>query len=119
MGTASPHDTLALLDDPATQELLRSTIPAGLASTWRDGTPRVVRNRFHWTGEEGVLGRPAAAPKIATLRERPRVAPPIDSSGRPPKVLLIRGTARSETVPGVAPEYAAARRSLGEERGDA
>ena len=109
MGTASPQGNLALLDDPVAQELLPSTIPARLASTRRDGTSRVVRNRFRWTGEEGVLDRPAAAPKIATLRERPEVAPPIDSSGRPPKVLLIRDTARSETVPGVAPEYAVRR----------
>jgi hypothetical protein len=31
-----------LLDDPIAQELLHSTIPARLAYTWPDGTPRVV-----------------------------------------------------------------------------
>ena len=31
-----------LLDDPIAQELLHATIPARLAYTWPDGTPRVV-----------------------------------------------------------------------------
>jgi hypothetical protein len=31
-----------LLDDPSAQELLHATIPARLAYTWPDGTPRVV-----------------------------------------------------------------------------
>ncbi len=31
-----------LNSDPVAQQLLQSTIPARLAYTWRDGTPRVV-----------------------------------------------------------------------------
>ena len=36
------HDSLALLSTPVAQALLHSTIPARLAYTGRDGTPRVL-----------------------------------------------------------------------------
>jgi hypothetical protein len=41
-----------LLNDAIAQELLRSTIPARLAYTARDGTPRVVPITFHWDGTD-------------------------------------------------------------------
>ena len=99
---------VALLNDPVAQKLLHSTIPARLAYTWRDGTPRVVPIWFHWTGEEIVLGTPLLAPKLKVLPQNAQVALTIDSNDYPWKTLLIRGTARVETVDGVAPEYAAA-----------
>jgi hypothetical protein len=33
---------LALLDDPVAQRLLQASIPAQLAYTWTDGSPRVT-----------------------------------------------------------------------------
>jgi hypothetical protein len=107
-----------LLADPVAQELLRSTTPARLAYTGRDGAPRVIPIWFHWTGEDLVLGTPTDAPKVAALEANPAVAVTIDSEGWPPHALLLRGKARLSTVDGVPEEYAvAARRYLGEEQG--
>ena len=109
-----------LLDDPIAQELLRSTTPARLAYVWHDGTPRVIPIWFHWNGEEIVLGTPPNAPKVKVLPQNPKVALTIDTDTWPHKVLLIRGTAKVETVNGVVPEYAAAaQRYFGEEQGRA
>ena len=109
-----------LLNDPVAQELLRSTALARLAYVWRDGTPRVVPIWFHWNGNQIVLGTPPKAPKVQALSQNPRVALSIDSNAWPYKLLQIRGTARVETVAGVAPEYAlAAERYFGPEQGRA
>ena len=109
-----------LLDDPIAQELLHSTIPARLAYTWPDGTPRVVPIWFHWTGEEVVMVSPHDAPKVDALQANPAVSLTIDSETWPHKVLLLRGTAQVEIVEGVPQEYgAAARRYFGEEQGAA
>lgn len=111
---------LALLQDPVAQQLLQSTIPARLAYTWTDGTPRVVPIWFHWTGDEIGMGGPPDAPKVAALRANPRVAITIDGNEWPYKVLLIRGKATIEIVDGVAPPYAAAaERYFGPEQGRA
>src|SRR5215210_5610659 len=111
---------LSLLEDPIAQELLRPTIPARLAYTWHDGTPRVVPIWFHWTGAEIVMAGPPDAPKVAAISAHPQVALTIDGNDWPHKVLLLRGTARTEIVDGMAPEYAAAaRRYFGEEQGAA
>jgi hypothetical protein len=110
---------LALLDDPVAQRLLQSTIPARFAYTWTDGTPRVVPIGFHWNGEEIVLGTFPDAPKMTALRDGAKVALTIDSDTMPHKVLLVRGTARTDTVEGIAPEYAAmTKRVFGEEAGE-
>ena len=107
----------ALLDDPVAQRLLRSTIPARFAYTWTDGTPRVVPIGFHWNGTEIVLGTFPDAPKMKALRDGAPVALTIDSDAMPHKVLLVRGTVRTDTVEGIAPEYAAmTERVFGEER---
>jgi hypothetical protein len=62
------------LQHPVAQELLSSKIPARLAYVARDGTPRVVPIWFHWNGKEIVLGTPPKAPKVQSLKERPKVA---------------------------------------------
>jgi len=117
---AAAQGNLELLDDPIAQELLQSTIPARLAYTWSDGTPRVVPIWFHWTGEEVVMASPYDAPKVQALQANPDVALTIDSESWPHKVLLLRGPAQVEIVEGVAEEYgAAARRYFGEEQGAA
>lgn len=111
---------IALLQDPVAQELLGSRIPARLAYTWTDGTPRVVPIWFHWNGEEFVLGTPPKAPKLKALVHNPKVALTIDSDGFPHKVLLVRGSASVEMKDEVIPEYAAAaRRYFGDEQGAA
>jgi hypothetical protein len=111
---------LALLDDPVAQQLLQSPIPARLAYTWTDGTPRVVPIGFHWNGTELVLGTPPDAPKMKALRDGAKVAVSIDSDRMPYHVLLVRGTVRTDIVAGISPEYAAQiRRTFGEEQGQA
>ena len=111
---------LALLEHPVARELFASNIPARLAYVWTDGTPRVAPIWFHWDGRELVLGTAPNASKLKALAQNPRVAVTIDDNHFPHKVLLIRGTARLETVKGVVPEYAqAAERYLGREQGRA
>lgn len=98
---------LSLLNDPASQELLRSKIPARLAYVGTDGTPRVVPIWFHWNGSEIVMASPPKAPKLKALTKNPKVALTIDENEFPHKVLLIRGRARMEPVNGIVPEYEA------------
>src|SRR5271154_792819 len=112
--------SLALLQHPASKELLESKIPARLAYVWTDGTPRVIPIWFHWNGREIVMASPEKAPKLKALARNPKVSLTIDDNVFPHKVLLIRGSARLETVAGVVPEYAtAAERYFGPEQGPA
>ena len=109
---------LSLLDDPVAQQLLQSPLPAQFAYNWDDGTPRVVPIGFHWNGQEIVLGTPPDAPKMKALKDGDNVALTINTDRMPHRVLLIRGTARTDTVDGIAPEYAAMiRRVMGDEGG--
>ena len=111
---------LELLQHPISQELLHSKIPARLAYNATDGTPRVVPIWFHWNGREIVMGTPPKAPKLNSLTRNPKVALTIDDNNFPHKVLMIRGSARLETVAGIVPEYAAAaERYFGPEQGRA
>lgn len=112
--------SIELLQHAASKDLLQSTIPARLAYVWTDGTPRVVPIWFHWNGQELVLGTPSKAPKLKALVQNPKVALTIDDNKFPHKVLLVRGTARLQSVNGVVPEYAlAAERYFGAEQGKA
>ena len=99
---------LSLLEHPASQELLRSKIPARLAYIWTDDTPRVIPIWFHWNGREIVMATPPKAPKLKALAKNPKVSLTIDDNTFPHKVLLIRGNARLDSVEGIVPEYAAA-----------
>jgi PPOX class probable F420-dependent enzyme len=111
---------LGLLQHPASQELLKSKIPARLAYVWSDGTPRVIPIWFHWNGREIVMATPPKAPKLKALARNPKVSLTIDDNTFPHKVLLIRGTARLEPLDGIVPEYAtAAERYFGVEQGQA
>lgn len=98
---------LSLLQHPASQELLRSKIPARIAYIATDGTPRVVPIWFHWNGREIVMATPPKAPKLKALAKNPKVSLTIDDNTFPHKVLLIRGSARLEKVEGIVPEYVA------------
>jgi hypothetical protein len=109
-----------LLTDPVAQQLLQSTIPARLAYTWLDGSPRVVPIGFHWTGSAFVLGSPPTAPKLRALARDPRVALTIDGNEFPYPVLMVRGRAQVELMDDIVPEYVlATQRYLGEEQGRA
>jgi hypothetical protein len=120
---ALPQGELKLLQSDVAKRLLISTVPARLAYTSKDGTPRVVPTWFHWTGDELVMGTFVSAPhvrhaaaRLGALRANPDVAITIDTESFPPDVLLVRGQASVTEVDGVVPEYAlAARRYLGEE----
>ena len=98
---------LSLLQHPASQELLRSKIPARIAYIAIDGSPRVVPIWFHWNGLEIVMATPPKAPKLKALAKNPKVSLTIDDNTFPHKVLLIRGSVRLETVEGIVPEYLA------------
>ena len=109
---------ISLLQHPASQELLRSKIPARLAYVWTDGSPRVLPIWFHWNGRELVMASPPKAPKLKALASNPKVAITIDDNTFPHKVLLIRGIASLQQVDGIVPEYAAAaERYFGREQG--
>lgn len=111
---------LACLDDGVAQSLLSAPIPARLAYTWTDGTPRVVPIWFHWDGRQLVFGTPPRAPKLTALDNGDAVAITIDANDWPYHVLYVRGTVELERAIGVIPEYAAAaERYLGAEQGKA
>ncbi len=74
---------VSLLQHPASQELLRSKIPARLAYVWTDGSPRVVPIWFHWNGRELVMASPPKAPKLKALANNPKVAITIDDNTFP------------------------------------
>jgi hypothetical protein len=107
---------VGLLKEPVAQQLLESKSLAHLAYNWRDGTPRVVPIGFHWNGEELVLATAVDAPKTKVLTNGTKVAVSIDRDVSPPKILLIRGTVRTDVVEGLAPEYIAMiRRTMSQE----
>ncbi|RFS83655.1 pyridoxamine 5'-phosphate oxidase [Actinomadura spongiicola] len=122
-----PQGDVRLLQTDIARRLLNSTIPARVAYTATDGTPRVMSSWFVWTGDELVMAtylycppigvlRPAY--RVKALRERPDVAITIDTEPQPPEVLLLRGRVSITEVKGMVPEQAeAARRFLGEEGG--
>lgn len=113
---AIPQGDLSLLETETARRLLTSSIPARLAYTWSDGTPRVVPIWFHWDGDELVMASVTDAPKVGALQEHPAVAVTIDSNEYPHDVLLVRGDAEVTVIDGVVPEYAAAaKRYFGDE----
>jgi nitroimidazol reductase NimA-like FMN-containing flavoprotein (pyridoxamine 5'-phosphate oxidase superfamily) len=102
-----PDELAEELGQSGARELLQSAPLVRLAYNGTDGLPRVVPCGFFWTGEAIVVCTATSAPKAAALAVRPDVALTIDSAG--PSVaaqsLLVRGTARLQTVDGVADEY--------------
>ena len=114
--------SLELLETPLATTLLASTIPARVAYTAADGTPRIVATWFQWTGDELVMPTFVRAPhvagparRLAALRARPDVAVSIDTESAPAQVLMIRGRAEITEVDGIDPDYArAAHRYLGD-----
>ena len=120
---AIPQGSLQLLDTPLAKKLLAAAIPARVAYTVDDGTPRIVPTWFQWADGELVMPTFIRAPHVPTparrlpaLRARPDVAISIDTEGTPAQALLIRGKAEVTEVDGIDPHYAAsARQYMGEE----
>jgi hypothetical protein len=106
-------DVAEVLAKPISRELLESSIPARLAYVGLDGGPRVIPIGFWWTGEQVVMATVPKSAKVAALQQNPRVALTIDTQDAwPPRVLLIRGEARTELVDGVPEAYIAASRKV-------
>jgi hypothetical protein len=106
---------LEVLNRPLAQELFSANIPARLASTARDGSPRAIPIGFAWDGAAFVVCTPPNAAKVEALAADPRVALTVDTTAFPPRVLLVRGTASMEIVDGVPDEYLkASRRYVGD-----
>jgi hypothetical protein len=120
---AIPQGSLEILDIPLARTLLASAIPARVAYTAKDGTPRIAPSWFQWTGGELVMPTFIQAPhvqaparRLTALRARPDVAVSIDTESTPAQALLVRGRAQVTEVDGVDPDYASsARQYLGEE----
>jgi len=92
-------EVIEVLQKPISQELLGSNIPARLAYAGLDAGPRVVPVAFWWNGAQVVVCSLPTSAKVPALRRDPRVAVTIDTQGQwPPRVLLVRGTARVETA---------------------
>jgi hypothetical protein len=120
---AVPQGSPQLLDTPLAKRLLASAIPARLAYTAKDGTPRIAASWFQWTDGEVVMPTFIQAPhvtaparRLAALRARPDVAVSIDTESTPAQALMLRGKVQVTEVDGIDPDYAAsARQYLGEE----
>ena len=107
------EDVAEVLAKPISRELLGSSIPARLAYDGLDGEPRVIPIGFWRDGDNLVMATVPNSAKVPALRRNPRVAITIDTQDRwPPRVLLIRGTARLEQVDGVPEAYVEASRKV-------
>jgi hypothetical protein len=123
---AVPQGSPELLDSRLARTLLAAAIPARLAYTAQDGTPRIIASWFQWTDGELVMPTFIRAPhvgepsrRLTALRARPDVAVSIDTESTPAQALLIRGKAQISEVDGIDPDYAvSARQYLGEEAAD-
>ncbi|MEU7633343.1 pyridoxamine 5'-phosphate oxidase family protein [Nocardia sp. NPDC049220] len=111
-----PQGDLGLLDTELARRLLAANLPARLAFTAADGTPRVLPVNFWWNGTELVMAGFAPSKRSTMLRARPDVAITIDTNDAPPECLLLRGRAEVSEADGLLPEYAAAMRKGGSEQ---
>lgn len=94
-----------ILAKPYAQQLLNGSEPARFAYDGLDGDQRVVPIGFWVEGDDILIATVPKAAKVAALRKNPKVALTVDTGAFPPKVLLLRGTAAVELVPGVPEGY--------------
>ncbi|MET8653394.1 pyridoxamine 5'-phosphate oxidase family protein [Nocardia aurea] len=113
--TELPQGDIRLLETDTARRLLAANLPARLAFTAADGTPRVLPINFWWNGSELIMAGFAPSKKARMLRRHPDVAITIDTESAPPEVLLIRGRAEIHEIDGLAPEYALAMNKGGDE----
>jgi hypothetical protein len=105
------HENLMrVLSDPLAKELTESNIPARLAYTGLDGFPRAIPIGYFFDGSRFFACTASSTPKVAAISANPHVALTIDTEGFPPHILLVRGVATVEIVPGIPEEYWAASR---------
>jgi hypothetical protein len=106
---------LSLLNDPVAQKLLQAPVPAQLAYTWTDGSPRVLPIGFHWDGQHFIIGTAPQSPKMTAFADGTKVALTINTYDFPFNVLYVRGTISVSHSDDIIPEYfLMARRMLGE-----
>jgi hypothetical protein len=94
-----------ILARPYAQQLLNGPEPARFAYDGLDGDPRVIPIGFWTEGSRILMATVPKSAKVGALRKNPKVALTIDTGAFPPKVLLIRGDAEVELVPGVPEGY--------------
>lgn len=94
-----------ILAKPYSQQLINGPEPARMAYIGLDGAPRAIPIGFWIEGDRVVIATVPKSPKVAALRKNPKVALTIDQGAFPPKVLLIRGTAKVELVKGIPDGY--------------
>ena len=104
-----PEQVSEVMNDPLSQELLQSAIPARMAYNGTDGLPRAIPIGFLWKDGRIVVCTSSNAYKVKGLSANPKVALTIDTEA-PYRALLVRGTASVEIVDGVPPEYLKASR---------
>ena len=105
MSTMNAAELATLLADPVAARLLAAPIPARLAYTGLDGAPRVIPIGSAWDGSHLLMWTAPRSAKVRALRRDPRVAVTLDTTGFPPQVLFIRGTAELTEVDGVPQGY--------------
>jgi Pyridoxamine 5'-phosphate oxidase len=111
--------SLALLDDPLSQELLHAPLMAHLAYVAPDGTPRIMPIWFTWEYEEVVFCSVSVALKLKSLKDGTKVSVDIDRPSWPYPRLLIRGTVSTTEFVGIVPGYReTAIRYIGEQYGN-
>jgi hypothetical protein len=101
----NPAAASDVLSTRLAQELLHSPLLMRLSYIGLDGSPRVVPIGYVWDGKDLIVCTAEKAPKVRALAANPRVAATIDTDSQPPHILLIRGTAATEMVDGIPPEY--------------
>ncbi len=110
--------SLALLDDPESQELLHSPTLAHLAYIATDGAPRVMPIWFAWENHQVIFCSISVAKKLNSIVEGSKVAVTIDGNSWPYHVLMIRGTVSISQFAGIVPGYKeTAIRYIGEQNG--
>ncbi len=115
---AEKQGSIALLNDPKSQEILHAPIMAHLAYVASDGTPRVMPVWFAWEGGAVVICSVVVAMKLKSMTDGSRVAIEIDETRWPYHRLMLRGTVTTTQFPGVVPGYKeTAIRYLGEQFG--
>jgi len=116
---AEKQGSLALLNDPLSQELLHAPLMAHLAYVVSDGSPRIMPIWFSWEYDEIVFCSVVVALKLKTLTNGTKVAVDIDRPTWPYARLLIRGTVSTTEYAGVVPGYReTAVRYIGEQYGN-
>ena len=100
----------AVLAHPVSQELLTGPHLTRLSYSAKDGSPRVIPIGFLWNGTGIDMWTVPGSAKVSALAADPRVALTIDTTGMPPRVLLVRGTAELTEEEGVPQDYVEASR---------